>query len=285
LRDAAGVLPAPLGQAASAFGLFYGVPTWGFAAVWMVLAAALTLRTTRQKLPFSLTWWSFTFPVGTVVTGTSALSAQIHADLFTVTWFVLYLLLAAAWITVAIRTAYGSYRGYLFEPTPTPPFGVPVPLPIEMTGSLLGNERGDHPGEGAGEIGGGHQRGDYEQNQLWATGRLGVSELPSCAEPAHHRELHHQCQGDSEGPRLLAWAWRASDPDAEGGAGDVAGEGQCRMRGQLTGRAGGGQAQKHQVAGHDAADHAPEPGDAGGVHRARAKGQRGGEDGEDGERH
>jgi tellurite resistance protein TehA-like permease len=45
--DAAGVLPVPLGQAASAFGLFYGVPTWGFAAVWMVLAAALTLRTTR----------------------------------------------------------------------------------------------------------------------------------------------------------------------------------------------------------------------------------------------
>ena len=70
--DAAGALPPPYGQAASAFGLFYGVPTWGFAAMWMALATALTLRTARQGLPFALTWWSFTFPVGTVVTGTSA---------------------------------------------------------------------------------------------------------------------------------------------------------------------------------------------------------------------
>src|SRR5436305_1453786 len=124
--DAAGVLPPPFGQAASAFGLFYGVPTWGFAGMWMVLAAALTLRTARQKLPFALTWWSFTFPVGTVVTGTSALSARIHADLFTGAAVVLYILLVAAWITVAIRTAQGSHRGYLFKPIPVPPSGVPA---------------------------------------------------------------------------------------------------------------------------------------------------------------
>jgi len=124
--DAAGALPPPSSQAASAFGLIYGVPTWGFAVMWMVLAAALTLHTARQKLPFSLTWWSFTFPVGTVVTGTSALSARSHAELFTVASVVLYLLLVVAWITVAIRTKYGSYRGYLFQPTPTPPSGVPA---------------------------------------------------------------------------------------------------------------------------------------------------------------
>lgn len=92
----------------------------------MTLAAALTLRVARQKLPFSLTWWSFTFPVGTVVTGTSALSARIHAELFTVASVVLYLFLMAAWITIAIRTAHGSYRGYLFQPMPTPPFGAPA---------------------------------------------------------------------------------------------------------------------------------------------------------------
>jgi C4-dicarboxylate transporter/malic acid transport protein len=124
--DAAGALPPPFGQAASAFGLFYGVPTWGFAVMWLVLAAALTLRTARQKLPFSLTWWSFTFPVGTVVTGTSALSARIHAELFTVTSVLLYALLVTAGITVAIHTAHGSYRGYLFKPIPAPPSAVPA---------------------------------------------------------------------------------------------------------------------------------------------------------------
>jgi tellurite resistance protein TehA-like permease len=110
----------PFGQGASDFGLFYGVSTWGFAVMWMVLVAALTLRTARQKLPFSLTWWSFTFPVGTVVTGTTALSARIHAELFTVVSVVLYLLLLAAWITVAIGTAHGSYRGHLFQPATAP---------------------------------------------------------------------------------------------------------------------------------------------------------------------
>jgi C4-dicarboxylate transporter/malic acid transport protein len=118
--DAAGTLPVPFGQGASDFGLFYGVSTWGFAVMWMVLVAALTLRTARQKLPFSLTWWSFTFPVGTVVTGTSALSARIHAELFTVASVVFYLLLLAAWITVAVQTAHGSYRGHLFQPAIAP---------------------------------------------------------------------------------------------------------------------------------------------------------------------
>jgi C4-dicarboxylate transporter/malic acid transport protein len=118
--DAASVLPAPFGQGASAFGLFYGVPTWGFAALWMVLAVALTLRAARQKLPFSLTWWSFIFPVGTIVTGTSDLSARIHVELFTVASVVLYAALVAAWITVATRTAQASYRGYLFKPSPAP---------------------------------------------------------------------------------------------------------------------------------------------------------------------
>jgi hypothetical protein len=55
-----------------------------------------------------------------VVTGTSDLSARIHADLFTVASVLLYVLLVAAWITVATRTAHGSYRGYLFRAAPAP---------------------------------------------------------------------------------------------------------------------------------------------------------------------
>jgi C4-dicarboxylate transporter/malic acid transport protein len=115
-NDAVTVLPAPYTQAGAAFGLFYGVPVWGFALVWLALATALTLRTARQKLPFSLTWWSFTFPVGTVVTGTSALATRIHSEVFTVGSVILYALLVTAWATVALRTAHDSYRGRLFVP-------------------------------------------------------------------------------------------------------------------------------------------------------------------------
>src|SRR3954453_1172787 len=58
-------LPPPYSTAFSAFGVVYGVPVWGFAALWAGLATALTVRAARDRLPFSLTWWSFTFPLGT----------------------------------------------------------------------------------------------------------------------------------------------------------------------------------------------------------------------------
>jgi tellurite resistance protein TehA-like permease len=66
-QQAGRALPAPYAPALRALGIVYGVPTLGFALLWLALAAALTLRTARHGLPFSLTWWSFTFPVGTLV--------------------------------------------------------------------------------------------------------------------------------------------------------------------------------------------------------------------------
>ncbi|MEJ2867193.1 TDT family transporter [Actinomycetospora sp. OC33-EN08] len=113
--QARGVLPEPYATGAEVFGLLYGVPTWGFAMVWMALAVAVTVRTARQGMPFALTWWSFTFPVGTCVTGTSALAARTHLPAFAWGALALYVLLVLAWAVVAARTAHGSVvRGHLF---------------------------------------------------------------------------------------------------------------------------------------------------------------------------
>jgi C4-dicarboxylate transporter/malic acid transport protein len=113
---ATGVLHAPYAAGAAVFGLLYGVPAWGFAMLWLVLAAAITLRSARRGLPFSLTWWSFTFPVGTCVTGTIVLAA--HTGDVALRWasVALYCLLVAAWLVVAVRTARGSATGGLFRP-------------------------------------------------------------------------------------------------------------------------------------------------------------------------
>ena len=75
-------LPAPYGVAFQAFGVVYGVPVWGFAMLWAALATAITIRAARARIPFSLTWWSFTFPVGTLVTGTTSLALHTGAGLF-----------------------------------------------------------------------------------------------------------------------------------------------------------------------------------------------------------
>jgi C4-dicarboxylate transporter/malic acid transport protein len=104
-------LPAPYGAATAAFGLLYGLPAWGFAALWITVAAAVTVRTARQGLPFSLTWWSFTFPVGTVVTGTSGLAARTGLPMFRYAAAALYIFLLLTWCTVFIRTLLSTTRG------------------------------------------------------------------------------------------------------------------------------------------------------------------------------
>lgn len=114
-EQAPALLPAPYGTAFHALELVYGVPMWGFTMLWLALAAAITIRTVRRHLPFSLTWWSFTFPVGTVVTGTSGLAAATGLDLFAVPAVIFYLGLVVGWATVLVRTARGVWSGRLLR--------------------------------------------------------------------------------------------------------------------------------------------------------------------------
>ncbi|MET8429925.1 TDT family transporter [Nocardia sp. NPDC004860] len=97
------------------FAVLYGVPTWGFAMLWLALAIAVT-RHARTSMPFNLTWWGFTFPLGCCVTGSTALYQHTGADLFAVTAVGLYTLLVAAWAVVAARTVQGVLRGDLLRP-------------------------------------------------------------------------------------------------------------------------------------------------------------------------
>jgi len=122
---AAHVLPAPYAAGAAVFALLYGVPTWGFAMMWLALAAAITLRTARRGLPFALTWWSFTFPVGTCVTGTISLAARTHLDVLRGASVLLFALLLVAWLVVASRTVCGAASGRLFAPL-TPASGAAI---------------------------------------------------------------------------------------------------------------------------------------------------------------
>ena len=100
-------LPAPYGAAAATLDVLYGAPMWGFAVLWLALATALTVRAAREGLPFTLGWWSFTFPVGTMVTGTSGLAVATGASFLVVIALVGYVGLVAAWSVVATRTARG----------------------------------------------------------------------------------------------------------------------------------------------------------------------------------
>ncbi|WP_396909479.1 TDT family transporter [Mycolicibacterium sp.] len=102
-------------SALHAFGIVYGLVMGGFGAFVFCLATALTVHAARRGLRFSLTWWSFTFPVGTCVTGASALGAATGAAV--ISWLAvgLYVFLLGAWATVAGNTVRGVRTGRLLR--------------------------------------------------------------------------------------------------------------------------------------------------------------------------
>jgi C4-dicarboxylate transporter/malic acid transport protein len=118
---ASSMIPQPYARVMQATAVLYGIPVWGFAISWLLLAATITLRTARRHLPFSLTFWSFTFPVGTLVTGTSELALHTHANFLTWTSVALFALLTVAWLIAATGTVHGSLNGRLFRPVETLP--------------------------------------------------------------------------------------------------------------------------------------------------------------------
>jgi C4-dicarboxylate transporter/malic acid transport protein len=106
-----------IAAAMNLFAILFGVPVWGFAVLWIALATALTVRTLRRGMPFALTWWSLTFPVGTFVTGTTQLAVHTGLPAFAVAALIAYLGLLGTWLLVAARTARGSLHGTLLAPT------------------------------------------------------------------------------------------------------------------------------------------------------------------------
>ncbi|MEU8892005.1 TDT family transporter [Streptomyces sp. NPDC048442] len=117
VNQLADVAPGAIGAAYAhgfqAFAVVYGVPVLGFALLWLLLAAALVVRAARAGMPFAMTWWGLTFPVGTCVTGAAGLAR--HTGLDALGWLAtgLFVLLVAAWAVTAVRTVRGLFSGAL----------------------------------------------------------------------------------------------------------------------------------------------------------------------------
>ncbi|GAA4687174.1 C4-dicarboxylate transporter/malic acid transport protein [Promicromonospora umidemergens] len=109
--NAAGTFGASFERGLMYFAIVFGVSVLGFALMWAAIATAITVRAAVRGLPFSLTWWSFTFPVGTCVTATAGLAVHTGLTALVVLSVLLFVGLVAAWVTVAVRTAWDSLGG------------------------------------------------------------------------------------------------------------------------------------------------------------------------------
>ena len=92
---------------------------WGFGVWWLVMASLLTWSAQRAgQLPFALSWWGFTFPLGAFV----AESLRLHRVLgWESAWTIgvlAWLLLCLFWLVTLLRTVRGVASGAIFNPHP-----------------------------------------------------------------------------------------------------------------------------------------------------------------------
>ncbi|QTD97471.1 TDT family transporter [Streptomyces cyanogenus] len=126
IADAApGVVPAPYDRGLGVFAVLYGVPVMGFALLWLGLATAHVVRARRRGMGFTLTWWAFTFPVGTCVTGAAALARHTGLAAYEALAAGLYAVLVAAWLAAARGTVRGLLSGELLAAPRTAPVALP----------------------------------------------------------------------------------------------------------------------------------------------------------------
>ncbi|MFB7378518.1 C4-dicarboxylate ABC transporter [Kitasatospora purpeofusca] len=113
LADAAGPVLPRLAPVALPLAELYGVAVLGVAMLWLLLALAANLRARRAGMGFGMTWWAFTFPVGTCVTGAAALARHTGFAGFTGLAVGLFALLLAGWAIAAGGTAAALAGGRL----------------------------------------------------------------------------------------------------------------------------------------------------------------------------
>nr|WP_242652451.1 C4-dicarboxylate ABC transporter [Desulfofarcimen acetoxidans] len=88
---------------------------WGFGFWWLMCALVLTSYYLSQKnLPFSLSWWAFTFPLGAYTGATYLVSTVLNSSaVLSYGYFCLYLLLTL-WFVVLVKTIKGVIKSEVF---------------------------------------------------------------------------------------------------------------------------------------------------------------------------
>ncbi len=110
-------VPAKIALGFEVFAVLYSAPVFGFVFLWVCFAILLTLRARKKHMKFALTYWAFTFPVGTCVTGTAQLALHTGLPLFAWTSILFFVGLLAAWAVAAFGTTKGMITGHLFRPS------------------------------------------------------------------------------------------------------------------------------------------------------------------------
>lgn len=81
---------------------------------WLLIAIFAVLDHLRTGFPFSMGWWSFTFPLGSLATGTLALGEAFNAPFFLILGEIMAWSVVALYVLVLGFTLRQAYIGTLF---------------------------------------------------------------------------------------------------------------------------------------------------------------------------
>ncbi|KAJ2753051.1 Plasma membrane sulfite pump involved in sulfite metabolism [Coemansia pectinata] len=112
------VLPEAVGLGSVLFGLgiVTGLLSWGSALFWAMHAVFAVVYQRRSAcVPFNISWWALTFPVGVFATLTAGLGDALELNFFRVCFLLLVGLLVVLWLFNIVRTAAGLCTGAIFD--------------------------------------------------------------------------------------------------------------------------------------------------------------------------
>ncbi len=112
-----GTVSAPwLGSLALPVIKIFGLIYWSFGFWWLIVAGIVTLTNIlRKNLPFALSWWAFTFPLGAYAGATYSIATGFQCSPLRFYGFLCYCLLAFCWLTVFGKTFFRVCKGDLFK--------------------------------------------------------------------------------------------------------------------------------------------------------------------------
>ncbi|KAF8320763.1 hypothetical protein DL93DRAFT_2224480 [Clavulina sp. PMI_390] len=88
---------------------------WGVGFFWLCNAVMTIFDTMRrQKIPFNMGWWGFTFPIGVFATATTALAKELNSTALRIAGTFVSLCVVLLWAFVASKTAILGWEGSIF---------------------------------------------------------------------------------------------------------------------------------------------------------------------------
>lgn len=95
---------------------------WGFGFWAFTMALAVTIKYQKNGgIPFTLSWWAFTFPMAAYTLATFAVYGYTHINAVKIYGLFLAVLLIMFWLSIFIRTLRGVLNGALLMPNPGSP--------------------------------------------------------------------------------------------------------------------------------------------------------------------